>query len=60
MVINLIVAAALVLGGGYLVLWMLSPRLRKNIERPKYLFQEKLNEYHKQLPDNERNEINPK
>lgn len=45
MLIDLIVAAALLLFGAYLVCWLRSASLRRRIERPKHAFLRQAREF---------------
>ena len=45
MITNLIVGASIGLAVAFIVAWAVSPRLRAWIERPKYRFQDALNDY---------------
>ena len=45
MITNLLVAASMGLTVAFVVAWVLSPRLRAGIERPKYQFQDALDDY---------------
>ena len=50
MITNLVVGAAVFLSVAFVVAWLVSPRIRAWVERPKYRFQDAVREY-----DRERN-----
>lgn len=48
MIASLIVILSLVLAGAYTLAWIIKPGLRRQIEQPKYNFQEQVRRYNRQ------------
>lgn len=49
MIINLIVGTALLLAGGFSLLWFFSPSLRERIEHPKHSFLDSAHSFDQQI-----------
>jgi hypothetical protein len=51
MMLTIVVGASLVLGAAFVLVWLLRPDVREQVERPKHRFQEQVRRYDRSLHD---------
>lgn len=54
MIAGFIVIASLVLAAAFIVAWLLKPGFRKQVEKPKYSFQDQVERYNRELQEDQK------
>ena len=51
MIAGFIVVASLVLAAAFIIVWLLKPGFRQQVEKPKYSFQDQVERYNREVQD---------